>query len=115
VVLLATELLAFGRNVHPETTLSADGARSLDLKPDLVVGLSDCWKVDVVAYHVWRAIVPEWEEVDILGVLLHWSHDESSRRPSELSWSSSGTEKEMYSTVGAKPLQRQKEDKNTRR
>lgn len=75
MVLLTTELLAFGRNIYPETTLSANGARSLDLESDLVVRLGDCWQVDVVACHVWRAIISEREEIDILGSLLHRSHD----------------------------------------
>lgn len=78
MVFLAVVLLALCRNVDPEATLPADRAGTLDLKPDLVVRLGDWWKVDVVTRDIRRAIISQREKVDVLGVLLHWSHDERS-------------------------------------
>ena len=71
MVLLAIELLALGRDIHPETSLPADGARALNLEPDLVMRAGARRKVDVVTRNVRRAIVPQRQEVDVLGTLLH--------------------------------------------
>jgi len=76
VVLLAVVFLALCRNIDPKTALSADGARALDLEPDLVMRLGDWWEVDVVSRNVWRAVISQRKQVDVLGVLLHWSHGE---------------------------------------
>ena len=78
VVLLAVVFLALCRNIDPKTALSADGARALDLKPDLVMRLGDWWKVDVITRDVWRAVISQRKQVDVLGMLLHWSHDDRS-------------------------------------
>lgn len=69
---MSVELLALGRNVDPKTSFSTDGAGTLDLETKLVCWLGWRWKVDVFSGNVGRTIVPQREEVDVLGGLLHW-------------------------------------------
>jgi hypothetical protein len=51
-VVLAYELLALGRDVHPEAAFTADGAGALNDKADLVGRIAGWWQVDVLASYV---------------------------------------------------------------
>lgn len=63
---LAVKLLAFGWQVHPKATFTANGACSLDFKTNAVMRRCDLREVHVgtVAGEVRRAIVAEREQVD---------------------------------------------------
>ena len=71
MVVLPAELLAFGGNVHPKTTLSTDGACTLDLEPDLVVWVRAGRKIDVFSSDVRSPVILQWDQIDILCLLLN--------------------------------------------
>ena len=73
-VVLAHELLALGRDVHPETAFTADGAGALNDEADLVGRIVGRWQVDVLAAHVRRAVISERQKVDGLRLLQSRSH-----------------------------------------
>ena len=73
-VVLAHELLALGRDVHPETAFTADGAGAFNDKANLVGRVAGRWQVDVLAAHVWRAVISERQKVDGLRLLQRRSH-----------------------------------------
>lgn len=49
---MPVKLFAISRNVDPQASLSADGAGTLDLEPDLVVWMSAWWEVNVLSCNV---------------------------------------------------------------
>jgi hypothetical protein len=73
---LAIELLSLAWKVHPEATITADGARALDLKANAVGRVGRCWQVHVRAFagQVGRAIIAKREQVDGTVVYLRRSH-----------------------------------------
>lgn len=62
-VLIATEFLAFRRDVHPEATLTTYRAGSFDLKADAVCRFGGRREVDVSPRDIGGAAVGQWQQI----------------------------------------------------
>lgn len=63
-VLTATELVALGRDIHPETALPAYRAGALDLETNAVCRIGRWGQVDVGSRNVRRASIRQWQQID---------------------------------------------------
>lgn len=64
--LVTAKVLSRSRYVHPEASLSANGAGALDLEAEDVGGIRWRWQVDVAQWNIWGTIVAQWQEPNLL-------------------------------------------------
>ena len=104
---LPREVLAGGRNIHPQASLPADRTRAINGKPNKVRRLRWSGQIYVASWNVWSTLVGQGKKMNHLrGLCLLGSHDTRVNGYSEVKLEASQRNTLSYSDFGDESLEK---------